>query len=72
MSGRLTQPMRQVLRNLADGKKPDHGLTVTDLRPSTTVLGALRKRGLVTIKADATFEITATGRQALEDVSKHQ
>lgn len=69
---RLTQPMRQVLRNLADDKPIHTGLPVNDMRHIVlaTVLGSLRKRGLVTMRADATHQITQQGRDALEQSTR--
>jgi predicted transcriptional regulator len=71
MNRRLTQPMRQVLRNLIDGQPIDRGVPKLDRTATVahTVLSALRKRGLVEQRRDCTFEITPQGREAL---SKHE
>jgi hypothetical protein len=66
---RLTQSMRQVLRNLIEGKPVQHGFMFTqvnNLDCTVSVLGGLRKRGLVTRKVDGTHEITPQGREALD------
>lgn len=64
---RLTQPMRQVLRNLADGKPEQEGLVISDMRHIVlaTVLRSLRKQGYVAQRRDATHYITPRGRDAL-------
>lgn len=64
---RLTQPMRQVLRNLIDGRPVDDGLTRIDAStsPANTVLNALLRRGLVRRRRDLSYEVTALGQAAL-------
>lgn len=65
---RLTQPMRQVLKNLIDGQPIAAGLTVCNNRDVmvTSIAGALRKRGFLAMQADATYKITPQGRSAYE------
>lgn len=65
MKNRLTQPMRRVLQNLADGKPLSTGLIADHATNSVT--GALRKRGYISMKPDATFAITPQGRAPLAD-----
>ena len=69
---RLTQPMRQVLRNLADGKPEHEGLAVNDMRHIVlaTVLRSLRKQGYAAQRRDATHYITPRGREALEQATQ--
>lgn len=64
---RLTQPMRQVLRNLADEKPAHEGLVISDMRHIglAPVLRSLRKQGYVAQRRDATHYITSRGRDAL-------
>lgn len=69
MKNRLTQPMRFVLQNLADGKPLSTGLIAG--HAVNTVTGALRKRGFISMKADATFTITPHGRAALNEPKTH-
>jgi len=57
--------MRRVLQNLADGKPLSAGLIADHATNSVT--GALRKRGFISMKPDATFAITPQGRAALAD-----
>lgn len=64
---RLTQPMRQVLQNLIDGKPIGYAPNTDRVAWDTSVTAAtsLRKRGYVTLGADATYTITPHGREAL-------
>jgi hypothetical protein len=80
MQRRLSQPMRTVLKNLIAGKPPESGLTLYGASgtgrsklaktPATTVLNALRKRGLVTLTSDANYKITPEGVTALEQAQR--
>lgn len=69
MKNRLTQPMRRVLQNLADGKPLSTGLIADHATNSVT--GALRKRGYIIMKGDTTFAITPQGREALNEPKTH-
>jgi hypothetical protein len=67
MSKRLTRPMRQVLKNLIDGKPANDGVVEHGMRfdPTPTVLTCLRKRGYVAMARDTSHYITPQGREAL-------
>lgn len=67
MKNRLTQPMRRVLQNLADGKPLSTGLIADHATNSVT--GTLRKRGYISMRPDTTFVITPQGRAALTDTT---
>lgn len=69
MSQRLTQPARQVLQNLIDGKPADAGLVLshTGHKPIASVATSLRKRGFIQQRNDGGYVITTQGRQALDD-----
>lgn len=71
MKNRLTQPMRQVLQNLINGKPVGNGLTTSNMRDVViaTVTGTLRKRGYISMRPDTTFVITPQGRAALTDTT---
>lgn len=59
--------MRLLLQNLVDGRPIESGMTAEHAVNSVT--GALRKRGYITMKPDATFAITPQGRAALNDTT---
>lgn len=71
---RLTQPMRQFLQNLVDGKPADTDFKTSVLQTGSvnvsTIAQALRKRGLVEMQRDATFKINQQGRDALAQAKK--
>ncbi len=70
MSKRLTQPMRQVLQALSSGQQPTTKTGAMQWDSSGTVLSALRKRGLVTMRPDTSYEITPIGRDVLEQANR--
>ncbi len=71
---RLTQPMRQFLQNLTDGKPADTGFVTSVLQGGavniSTIAQALRKRGFVEMQRDASFKITQQGRDALAQAKR--